>query len=88
MYGVNANFAALYCEDVYTGTTNVMSAAERDVHINFWTAFYASSLGSGRGSPLSSSPQSGMLDTPGLDIERMHDDWICSLNNPDLTPLS
>jgi hypothetical protein len=32
MYGVNANFAALYCEDVYTGTTNVMSAAERNVH--------------------------------------------------------
>lgn len=88
VFGVNQNFAALYCEDVYTGTTNVISAAERDEHIDYWTAFYASSIGSGSGSsPLSSSPGSGILDTPSLDIERMHDDWICSLDNPDLTPI-
>ena len=69
IFGYEEQFATVYCEDIYRETGNVLTPQERELHISFWEQYYGANVQQ----PITPG------DVPQLDMERLHDDWLCTV---------
>ena len=84
VFGFEKQFAVPYCEDLYFETGNVLTPEETLMHQTFWTEFYRAQ---------NQQPQQQSIIPPtipggsdGVDIESMHDDFLCSLPGTGVQP--